>query len=100
MTQQTPELGVRLALGARREHVLRLVLRRAAAVVATGSIVGVLSAFAASRLLDTLLYNVTPRDPFTYALGAIVLGAVALIAAWLPARRARLVDPLIALRQP
>ena len=100
VTQQTPELGVRLALGARREHVLRLVLRRAAAVVATGSIVGILSAFAASRLLDTLLYNVTPRDPFTYALGAIVLGAVALIAAWLPARRALRVDPLIALRQP
>jgi predicted permease len=96
--QRTGEIGVRMALGAQTADVLRLVVRQGMAPVLLGLIVGMLAALALGRLLTTQLYQVSPHNPALLATTAITLGAVALVACFLPARRATFVDPIEALR--
>ncbi|MGH9347181.1 MAG: ABC transporter permease [Vicinamibacterales bacterium] len=95
---RTQELGIRMALGAAAGDVLRLVLGDAARVTAAGVIVGALAAFGAARFIRALLFGVTASDLPTFALTALVLGAIALLASYLPARKAVRVDPVAALR--
>jgi putative ABC transport system permease protein len=96
---RTREIGIRIALGATRTEVLRMVVWQGVAVAAVGAAAGWLGALAISRLMDSLLYEVSATDPTTFALVPLVLGAVAAVASYLPARRATRVDPLVALRQ-
>ncbi len=97
--QRTSEIGVRIALGARPRDVLAMVLRQSGAVVSAGLVIGLLGALALSRTLTSLLFQVTTTDALTYASVTAFLLAVAMIASWLPARRAAGLDPLTALRQ-
>lgn len=98
VARQTREVGVRMAMGAQRRDVLRLVLREGMVLTGTGLAAGLGLAFAGARLLRTLLYGIGTGDPLTYAGVAAVLTAVALCANLVPARRATKVDPLVALR--
>ncbi|HWW77332.1 MAG TPA: ABC transporter permease, partial [Pyrinomonadaceae bacterium] len=98
VAQRTREIGVRVALGASRRDVLRLVLGDGLKMVAAGLAVGLLLAFAATRLVAGFLYGVTASDPLTFAFVPLLLLTVALAAGYLPARRATKVDPLVALR--
>ena len=97
VVQRTHELGVRLALGAQRRDVLVLVLGRAAKLVAIGSAIGLVLAVISSRALQSMLYNVAAVDPSTFVLVTIALAFVALLASYIPARRATKADPMIAL---
>ncbi len=99
VTRRTHELGVRMALGAPRRHILQLMLTIGGRLVLIGLGVGVAASLASTRLLRSQLFGVEPGDPIAYAAVAVVLGLVALIACYIPARRAANVDPLIALRQ-
>ena len=98
VTQRRREIGVRMALGAEQRDVLRLVLMRALRVVAAGVLLGLAGAFAVTRVLQTFLFEVKPTDPLAFTLVTLVLMAVGLTAAWLPARRATRIDPVAALR--
>jgi putative ABC transport system permease protein len=98
VAQRTQEIGVRMALGARPFHVLRLVLRQSLVMVLIGTVIGLAGAFALTRLIQTLLFEVTATDPLTYLSVIGILAVVALLACYIPARRAAKVDPLIALR--
>ena len=98
VTQRTRELGIRLALGASRRDVLRLILRQGAVLVGIGLVTGLFGAFVASRALRSILYNVAPLDPAALFGALLMLSLVALIACFLPARRASRVDPIEALR--
>lgn len=98
VTQRTHEIGVRMALGADRRDVLRMVLGRGLAIVLVGAGVGLGAALLLSRMMESLLFGVTARDALTFGAVPVVLATVALFAAWLPARRATKVDPIIALR--
>ena len=97
--QRTHEIGIRMALGAHRDDVLGLVLRQGMILVLIGLGLGLAGAFAATRQLASLVYGVSTNDPWTFAIVALVLAAVAFAANFLPARRATRIDPLIALRQ-
>jgi predicted permease len=98
VSQRTQEIGIRVALGAERGDVVRLIVRHGAALAGAGLLIGLAGALAATRLLATLLYQVSPTDPPTFLLGAAVLGVSALAAAALPAARAARLDPAVALR--
>jgi predicted permease len=96
--QRTREIGIRMALGGTARDVVRLVLRQGVSMVIAGLLVGVLAALALTRLMARFLIDVSPSDPLTYITVALLLSAIALIACWIPARRATRVDPGIALR--
>jgi predicted permease len=96
--RRTREIGVRIALGAARRDVLSLVLGRALRLTGIGLVIGLLLALGAGQLARSVLLGVSPRDPMTYANIAILLGVVAFVASWIPARRAARVNPLNALR--
>ncbi len=98
VAQRTREMGIRLALGAEHRSILRLVMVEGLAPAALGMVIGVVGAFLAGRLLESMLYGITPTDPATFAFVTLVLGAAAATAAWVPARRATRVDPLVSLR--
>lgn len=98
VAQRRREFGLRMALGASRRDVLRLVLSRALRIVVVGLIGGLMGAAAVTRVLQTFLFGVTPTDPLAFAVVTLLLLAVGLLAAWLPARRATRVDPWKALR--
>ena len=98
VTQRRREIGVRMALGADRRDVLRLVLTRALRIVVAGLIVGLAGAAGVTRVLQTFLFGVTPTDPLVFTAVTLLLLAVGLMAAWLPARRATRIDPWAALR--
>jgi putative ABC transport system permease protein len=98
VAQRTQEIGVRMALGARPVHVLKLVLGQSLVMLVIGSVVGLAGAFALTRLMRTLLFEITATDPLTYVSVIGILAVVALLACYIPARRAAKVDPLVALR--
>ena len=98
VTQRRREIGVRMALGAERRDVLRLVLTRALRIVVAGLIVGLAGAVGVTRVLQRFLFGVTPTDPIVFTIVTLLLMAVGLMAAWLPARRASRIDPWAALR--
>lgn len=98
VAQRTQEIGVRMALGAQRLHVLRLVFGQGFGLLAIGTAIGLGGAFALTRWLQSLLFEITPTDPLTYSGVVVLLAAVALLACYIPARRATKVDPLVALR--
>jgi putative ABC transport system permease protein len=98
VAQRIRELGIRLALGASRQRVLRAELGRASTVVGAGLVAGLAGAAAFTRVLDALLFGVSATDPEVFALIVTLLTAVGLAASWIPARRATRVDPMVALR--
>jgi len=98
VNQRTHEIGVRMALGAHPGAILRLVIRQALILASLGVVVGLIGAFAFTRVLSSLLFGVGARDLFTFAVTPLLLGAIASLASYIPARRAAKVDPMIALK--
>jgi len=98
VSQRTSEIGLRIALGAGKSSIFRLVVGQAMTIVAISLAIGVMGAFAATRLLNSLLFGVGASDPVTFLSIVLLVSVVAFVAAWLPARRATRVDPIVALR--
>ena len=98
VSQRTREIGIRMALGAERLDVLKLIVVHGLKLALAGVGIGLIASFAAVPLVKSLLYGVSATDPLTYALIAALLLVIALLASWLPARRATRVDPMVALR--
>ena len=97
--QRSNEVGLRIALGASTGSVLRLILGQGVFLAGLGLALGLAAAFAGTRLLTTMLFRVQPNDPWVYLAVAFLLGLVALVASYVPARRASKIDPLAAIRQ-
>lgn len=97
-TQRTSEISIRMALGAQPSHVLRQVVGEGGKLLAAGIVGGVLGSLVTLRILGALLFEVKPTDPLTFALAAVALALTAMLASYLPARRASRVDPMSALR--
>ena len=98
VTQRSRELGIRMALGAQRSQVLALVIAQGMKLVLAGVAAGLLVALALARVIQSLLFGVRPTDPLTFAGVSLLLVVVALLACWMPARRAARLDPMAALR--
>jgi putative ABC transport system permease protein len=98
VTQRTQEIGIRMALGARRSHVLTMVMRQSGVLALTGIVIGAVGSLALTRLMTDLLFQVKPFDPLTFISVSAGLGAIALLASFVPGRRATRVDPVVALR--
>jgi putative ABC transport system permease protein len=98
VTARTREMGIRIALGAERARVQRLVIGEGIGLVSVGAIIGLAGALAATRVLRTFLFDLTSSDPVTYVAIVVLLGGAAIVASWIPARRASRVDPVVALR--
>jgi putative ABC transport system permease protein len=98
VAQRTREIGIRMALGAQRQQMLRMILRQSLTMAAIGIGVGLVGAFAATRLLRALLFGIGTMDLLTYGAVVLLLGLAAFVAGLLPARRAMKIDPVIALR--
>ena len=98
VTQRTREIGIRMALGAVQRDVIRMVAGNALRLTGAGIAIGLALAFALTRYLGSLLFEVGPTDPLTLAGVSLLLAIIALVASWIPARRAARVDPLTALR--
>ena len=98
VTRRTREIGVRMALGAQRGNVLVVVIQQGMTLTAVGCGLGVIVSIALTRVVSRLLYGVTPTDPLTFVLTVLLLGTVAFLSCWLPARRAARIDPMVALR--
>jgi putative ABC transport system permease protein len=98
VAQRTNEIGIRIALGAAQSNIFRLIVGQAMMLVAISIMFGLAGAFAATRLLSSLLYGVSTRDPITFVSIVLIIALVAFLAAWLPARRASRIDPIQALR--
>jgi putative ABC transport system permease protein len=98
VAQRTRELGIRAALGARQNDLLRLVISQALVLVGAGVAIGLAAAFGLTRVMASLLFGVSATDPVTFALLAAMLGLVALVASFIPAWRAARVAPIVALR--
>jgi ABC-type antimicrobial peptide transport system permease subunit len=98
VSQRTREIGIRIALGARRGDVLALVLRQGLRLAGIGIVLGVLGAVGLTRVLVNMLFEIKPTDPLTFVGVSLVLFVVSLLASWLPAHRAAKVDPMEALR--
>ena len=96
--QRTHEIGVRMSLGAQAHQVLRMVLCQGMRLVVIGICLGLAGSLALTRLLRSLLYEISPADPLSFAVVPILLATVTLLACWLPARRAAKVNPMVALR--
>jgi putative ABC transport system permease protein len=98
VAQRTREIGIRMALGAQRADMLRMILRQSLRIVGIGLVFGLISSLVATRLMTALLYGVSPNDALTYVSVIVVLAGAALVASYFPARRAMSVDPIVALR--
>jgi putative ABC transport system permease protein len=98
VSQRTHEIGVRMALGAQYRDVIRLVMRQGVKLVLIGVVIGLLGALGLRQLIEGLLFGVSATDPITFLVVALLLMSVALLACWIPARRAAKVDPIVTLR--
>jgi ABC-type antimicrobial peptide transport system permease subunit len=96
--QRTPEIGIRIALGAGRGQIFILILKQGSRVMCSGIAIGLIAAFATTRLMTHFLYGVRPTDPITFAAVSVLQVVVALLACYVPARKAMSVDPVTALR--
>ena len=98
VAQHTREIGIRMALGAQRGTILKLVVGRGLVLVSVGAVIGVLASFGLTRFIENMLFGVTPTDPLTFFAILLLLGLVALVACLIPAQRAMRVDPIVVLR--